>query len=231
MPRKKRVVEGLVLDLRGLEGESVDIEALLQAEERKREVKKSKSKEVKPVFNIDLFINNAFNHIRTCKFCNNKLLNNDICTECCNNIKQANMSKMIDYLNKKGMTKCNLCGIPRGNDCIGFHFDHINMFNKSDSVGSMVRRSYDMNLIMAEIDKCQLLCISCHELITKIEQKHGFITSKIRLTRGISKRPISELEAEYTSIMTPIYDNIRAKWEAVGWAGGGGCSKNKEFCE
>jgi len=46
-----------------------------------------------------------------------------------------------------------------------FHYDHIDMFDKTDSICKMIKDGTDMTAIYEEINKCQLLCISCHIVV------------------------------------------------------------------
>lgn len=79
-------------------------------------------------------------------------------------------------------TVCLYCDRERG--CgIPFHYDHLNMFEKGDSVCSMVHRGASVEDIVMEIKKCQVLCKSCHEIVTHFENILGFRKLKVNLTR------------------------------------------------
>jgi hypothetical protein len=243
MPRKKRVVEGLVLDLTEIPEGEFDLEALRvnqeeekrkaieeqkakqQAIEEKRKAKqqtreekqkaieeKRKAKEETKSFDGDAYIDAVFNSKRKCNHCDSYILFGNICAECCNKLKEENIIQVLDYLEKKGMICCNFCNARCGKDYSGFHFDHLNMFNKSNTIWALVCSTNNINLIYTEIDKCQLLCISCHKLVTKLEQAYGFTRMKIKYTKGGSKRTQSELEEEYNKVMLPIYEKIRGRW-------------------
>ena len=124
------------------------------------------------------------------------------------------------YAGSTGKNKCNICEKgARFNtyQSSRFHFDHINMFDKEDSIYSMVHDGTVLNDIYCEIDKCQLLCVSCHAVVTKVETKCGFIGLKRELNRvyvdttdDIKK---DELKIEYSSlyedIMTTVYKMIK----------------------
>lgn len=45
-------------------------------------------------------------------------------------------------------------------------FDHIDKETKLGSISTMVSNSVDINIIMDEIEKCQILCVHCHKLKT-----------------------------------------------------------------
>jgi len=66
------------------------------------------------------------------------------------------------------------------------------MFNKNDSICRMVNEGVNIEEIYAEIDKCQILCLSCHHIITDIEHKLGFTRIKTKLTRDLNQLEITE---------------------------------------
>ena len=66
--------------------------------------------------------------------------------------------------------KCKFCNKIQRHIHDKFHFDHINMFDKKDSICNMIKHSDDLADICIEIDKCQIVCISCHWIITNIER-------------------------------------------------------------
>ena len=66
------------------------------------------------------------------------------------------------------------------------------MFDKNDSICCMVDRGDDMKDIFSEIDKCQILCLACHHIVTSIEQKSGFTRIKSSLTRKYNNEEITE---------------------------------------
>ena len=102
---------------------------------------------------------------------------------------------------------CVFCNIPKSRDST-FHFDHINMFNKGDSICLMVKRGDSIEKIKEEIGKCQLVCESCHHLITLMENTYGFTRLKSKITKDFKKDLISESEAvEKTKKNYSIYTN------------------------
>ena len=95
-----------------------------------------------------------------------------------------------------------------------YHFDHINMFDKENGIYSMVSDGRNMEDIHKEIDKCQVLCISCHHMVTSIERKTGFFEIKRDYTSAYLKQPENEelnrvLKENYHKVMTPIYVEMR----------------------
>jgi hypothetical protein len=108
------------------------------------------------------------------------------------------------------MVNCSLCDKER-NDYNRFHFDHINIFDKTDSVCNMVKDDLDIECIKREIDKCQLLCIHCHYIVTRIEHKLGFIQMK----KELPIKKIDKCKEIYNTKMQPIYDMIRKNMHTI----------------
>ena len=130
-----------------------------------------------------------------------------ICNTCYYKKRDELSDKIQQYMEEHGINTCKFCGKLR-DSVNGFHFDHINMFDKMGSVGNMIWTGADIDKIKNEIQKCQLLCISCHSLVTYYEQKLGFIDKK--------KRKIPGLGPIYADKMERIYKLIA---EAVGQVG------------
>ena len=88
--------------------------------------------------------------------------------------------------------QCYICN--KVKSCKGerFHYDHLNMFDKVDSICCMVDRGDDMKDIILELDKCQILCLPCHHIVTTIEQRLGFTRIKSGLTRKHNNGEISD---------------------------------------
>ena len=71
---------------------------------------------------------------------------------------KADKRKQISLLKKsKG---CAKCGYKENPDIL--HYHHINPDTKIANVSRMVGKNHSMQRIMAEIEKCELLCITCH---------------------------------------------------------------------
>ena len=64
-----------------------------------------------------------------------------------------------------------------------------------------------MDDIYREMDKCQLLCISCHRIVTKMEHLCGFVRLKKQMEDTEEKR--QEYSELYRRLMTPIYEAIK----------------------
>ena len=138
---------------------------------------------------------------------------NNICEEC-NHIhieKHTHLWKQImDYCIRKGMINCSLCDKER-NDYNRFHFDHINIFVKTDSVCNMVKDELDIECIKREIDKCQLLCIHCHYMVTRLEHKLGFI----RMKKELPIKHLDKCKELYNTTMQPIYTILRKNMHTI----------------
>lgn len=162
-------------------------------------------------------------HKKTCEVCNKTQFNYlntwqgiKKCEECYSKhyFEKKHIWKQINnYCIETGLIKCNLCNKEKTFNT-SFHFDHINMFNKTSEIGTMVRYGEKLETIIEEIKKCQYICISCHTLVTAFEQKVGFTNLKSNLTREqLSDKEIDTKTKEYSliyqSYMGKIYDFIR----------------------
>lgn len=121
------------------------------------------------------------------------------------------MWKQIDHYRK---IECAICLSIKKYKEERYHFDHINMFNKENGIYSMVSDGSNMEDIHKEIDKCQVLCISCHHMVTSIERKTGFFEIKRDYTAAYLKQTENEelnrvLQENYHKVMTPIYAEMR----------------------
>ena len=80
------------------------------------------------------------------------------------------------------------------------------MFSKTGSVGSMMYNGHDIDNIKKEIDKCQLLCISCHAAVTHLEHRYGFIKAK----KAKKKCNIEHIENMYDEYMAEVYSLLKS---------------------
>jgi hypothetical protein len=104
---------------------------------------------------------------------------------------------------------CTFCGVQSEH----MHFDHINMFEKVDCVSALASRGCSKEEILAEIDKCQLLCVPCHQKVTNKEHKLGFIRTKRglnkRIRRGEDVEDVRQkLKEKYSVAMAGIYAEL-----------------------
>ena len=116
--------------------------------------------------------------------------------------------------------QCLFCNIKKENKNERFHYDHINMFDKEESICTMIMEGIPIEQIYKEIDKCQILCVSCHAIVTHIERALGFTQQKRALSRKLIQNEITKEEHEiqlheyqktYNEIMLPIYETIKQK--------------------
>jgi hypothetical protein len=89
------------------------------------------------------------------------------------------------------------------------HFDHMNMFDKVDSIGRMAASGRSRAIIESEMRKCQVLCVECHAVVTRYEIRCGFFKEKRKLNRLRKKHDVSEmltdLRESYARKMDPLY--------------------------
>jgi hypothetical protein len=121
------------------------------------------------------------------------------------------------YLDTIGKTNCSICNRIRTTN-LPVEFDHINMFHKNASVCNLVYTGASFDTIKQEITLCELLCASCHQLITILESHIGFTAAKTQLNKLLKQHPeeqddttdkstldITELQTLYSKTMPPVY--------------------------
>lgn len=156
-----------------------------------------------------------------CNKCNRRIFNtplswgeNNYCEEChyelFNNEINIRWKQIAEYSCKTGKDKCNICNkiydfMPQS--LCKFNYDHKNMFEKSNTIYAMNKRGMNLEDIYKEIDLCQLLCVSCHTIITSIEQKTGFNRIKINMTREFNKTNNVEQKEKISKYYSEIYEN------------------------
>ena len=67
----------------------------------------------------------------------------------------------------KQLKGCSSCGY--NTHGVALQFDHLPGQTKSFTISSSMSR--DFNLILAEIDKCQVLCANCHAVTTHLRNQ------------------------------------------------------------
>jgi hypothetical protein len=225
MGRRKAPVVGAVLDLTGMEeGALCDIDALIAAMETKVEEPAQMA-----LMKTDEELLAEIKDGTHCRECLRSIFSvpkiwkgQKMCSNCHALYRRKEYTKEIsDYVRSVYRRGCAFCSVRAG----GFHLDHINMFSKVNSVGVMMEQGAPSAEIVAEIDKCQLLCVNCHGLVTKFEEARGFITQKKGLTKRAAKGEDvtamrQELHDTYERVMTKMYPLIREKALRV-WEEGG----------
>lgn len=140
-----------------------------------------------------------------CENCHQKLFQDII---------QQRWTHINTNLEQIGMTNCKICEIRviyDGMVCSRYHFDHVNIFEKTDSISTMIINGTPMSQIETELTQCQVLCVSCHAAVTAIERKCGFLRMKKANTREkkTEENHSKENIAQYNTFMSPIYDLLR----------------------
>jgi len=183
------------------------------------------------LLNRPIDINNYLTNInklsKQCIECNKKIVElqtntnrrwkgNDICETCwCkyDNYRMLIWEKIKAYKN----IQCEICSIRKTHILQRYHYDHLNMFEKDNSICSMVNEGVNIEEIYSELDKCRMLCISCHHIVTDIERKLGFTRVKQTLTRKLNQSEITQEEYNnqrlyyqkiYEEKMNFIYDEL-----------------------
>ena len=142
----------------------------------------------------------------------------NICDHCFSET-YAEREKMWELVSNYKPIQCSFCNIKKNNKEERFHFDHKNMFDKEESICIMIMEGVEIEKIYQEIDKCQILCISCHQIITYTENALGFTKQKKLLTRKLNhelskeehKIQIQNYQKIYDKIMLPIYQTMKEK--------------------
>lgn len=125
-----------------------------------------------------------------------------------------------EYSIKQNKASCNICHKKASFDNSlqsRFHYDHLDMFDKSDSICKMVKNGKSIDDIYKEIDKCQLLCVSCHTVVTKVEMMCGFHRVKRQLTKeynetndeNVKETLMKKYSKLYNDFMIGAYKQIR----------------------
>ena len=144
---------------------------------------------------------------------NHKWKDTIVCDTCWCTYKEERDALWLKIKSYKDIT-CQICAKPQTSE-ERYHYDHVNMFTKSNSICTMVNEGIPIEEIYNEIDKCQILCLSCHHIVTNIENKLGFTRIKQLLTRKINQLSEEEYEAQrnhyqtiYEEKMKSIYQNV-----------------------
>jgi len=142
---------------------------------------------------------------------------NKICDTCwCKYDDERN--KLWEKVIKYKPIQCKICCSIKLYQGERYHYDHINMFDKDNSICNMVNEGIDIEDIYKEIDKCQILCLRCHHIVTELENKLGFTRMKMTLNKQIKYGKKTEEEYDkiklscqkiYKEKMLDIYEKIK----------------------
>ena len=85
------------------------------------------------------------------------------CNKCITPLKRAREKriKSIFQARKEGLS-CQKCGFA---DFRALQFHHRNKADKESNISDMFRRGMSVNNVELEIDKCDVLCANCHQIL------------------------------------------------------------------
>jgi hypothetical protein len=82
-------------------------------------------------------------------------------------VRAARAKAYVDhYKMSNGCCRCGYAEHP-----VALHFNHINPEDKHKSVSQLVKKGV-MTHIIAEIEKCEILCANCHSVHTFANKHH-----------------------------------------------------------
>ena len=90
----------------------------------------------------------------------------------CKKYIKRNQQNMLEYLSKR---RCSKCG---EDDPVVLQFHHLDRDDKKEAIACLVQSSYSWDVIMAEIEKCDILCANCH--MREHSQKQGWYRGQVR---------------------------------------------------
>jgi hypothetical protein len=178
--------------------------------------------------NMDIYLKDLNHLSKKCNECHKNMIciqintyriwnGSDICDTCWSKYNEYR-KLMWEKIKKYKHIQCEICASTQTYTSERYHYDHLNMFNKDKSVCSMVNEGVNIEEIYAEIDKCQILCLPCHHIVTDIEHKLGFSRIKQTLTRSLNQSEITEEEYNkqtlyyqkiYEEKMKNIYEELK----------------------
>jgi len=109
-----------------------------------------------------------------CKLCDKPIKqlqgkNRTRCNSCNTKIRRYRTKlKAIEYLGGK----CNRCGYDKHPSALEFH--HKNPAEKEFTIGNVANRAWD--IIIKELDKCELICSNCHNIEHSNRDDEKFLT-------------------------------------------------------
>lgn len=110
-----------------------------------------------------------------------------MCKLCQTNRQKEMRNECSVFLRElKGRLKCERCG---QNHPATLQFHHKNPLTKKFAISESTGNIFSKSRLLAEIDKCEVLCANCHS-IHHWEEKNG------KLTEEDSERPAKAVEPE-----------------------------------
>lgn len=216
---RRRKVEGLVLDLTELPEEGEVDEAYVATHTREPEppaVKKVKKVRVKKA-KREKKVKSSYVKAFSCEVCENvtigayRIYEGRVTCGLCRSYLEKKLSlESVEFLRESNRRPCTFCGAA---DVLK-NYDHTNIFHKTESICIMVKNGCSYDEIRTEVEKCQVVCIPCHKIITKHEHKCGFIKKKQEINKKIRAGEDVEAlrekySAEYLTVMEPFYESLR----------------------
>jgi hypothetical protein len=152
--------------------------------------------------------------------------------------RQAAQNHVYEYLREH---PCIACGEP---DIVILEFNHRDPLAKLANISDMIQRKCSIGRIDAEIAKCDVLCVNCHQRLTSLARTSHY---KRRLTpptgSSITPRQAANLR-NYQLILTHLaqaacldcgqtdpfvlqFDHRERKANHVSWLVGSGCSARR----
>jgi len=77
---------------------------------------------------------------------------------------------------------CETCGYKA--HPVALHFDHIDVLQKKQNIGSMLDHFPKMEDLLSEIKKCRVLCANCHSI--KTYENNDYRRGALRKTNAVS---------------------------------------------
>ena len=167
--------------------------------------------------NIGIYLENLNQPTKKCDECNKKMIclqtnthriwKGTVLCDTCWSKYDGDRQSLWEKIKEYRVIQCVICSSIQNHTAERYHYDHLNMFHKDQSICVMVNEGFTIKEIYQEIDKCQVLCLSCHHIVTDIERRLGFTRIKQSLTKSLNQGEIGEEEyCRQTRIYQEIYE-------------------------
>ncbi len=81
------------------------------------------------------------------------------------------IKKLREYVRNSKCNPCTDCKIKYGYWVM--QYDHINPKNKKDAISDLIKKGVSFEVLLAEIEKCELVCANCHAEREQKRKKHA----------------------------------------------------------